>query len=44
VTPNIKNVHDDDFEDLVEKTLGSLASHRDQGKTVAATLGIQGPR
>ena len=38
VTPNIKNVHDDDFEDLVEKTLASLASHRDQGKTIAMAL------
>ena len=38
VTPNIKNVHDDDFEDLVEKTLASLASHRDQGKTIAMSL------
>jgi putative membrane protein len=40
LTPNVKNVHDDDFEDLVEKTLGSLASHRDQGKTVASGLKI----
>jgi putative membrane protein len=39
-TPNVKNVHDDDFEDLVEKTLASLAAHRDQGKTVASGLGI----
>ena len=38
VTPNIKNVHDDDFENLVEKTLASLASHRDQGKTIAMAL------
>jgi predicted outer membrane protein len=38
LTPNIKNVHDDDFEDLVEKSLKSLAAHRDQGKTIAATL------
>ena len=40
LTPNIKNVHDDDFEELVEESLKSLASHRDQGKTVAARLGI----
>lgn len=40
LTPNIKNVHDDDFEDLVEKTLASLASHRDQGKTVAHGIGV----
>ncbi len=40
VTPNIKNVHDDDFEELVEETLKSLASHRDQGRTVASGLGI----
>ena len=38
VTPNIKNVHDDDFEDLVETTLASFAAHRDQGKRVATTL------
>jgi putative membrane protein len=42
LTPNVKNVHDDDFEDLVEKTLGSLAAHRDQGKTVAMNLGHKG--
>ena len=40
LTPNIKHVHDDDFEDLVEKSLTSLASHRDRGKNVAMTLGI----
>ena len=40
LTPNIKNVHDDDFEELVEESLKSLASHRDQGKTVAAKLGV----
>ena len=38
LTPNIKNVHDDDFEDLVEKTLKSLAAHRDQGKTVGTAM------
>ncbi len=41
LTPNVKNVHDDDFEDLVEKTLASLAAHRDQGRTVASGLGIK---
>lgn len=40
LTPNIKNVHDDDFEALVEESLKSLAAHRDQGKTVAHGLGI----
>lgn len=40
LTPNIKNAHDDDLEDHIEKTLASLASHRDQGKNVATQLGI----
>jgi putative membrane protein len=40
LTPNIKNVHDDDFEDLFEESLKSLAAHRDQGRTVATSLGI----
>lgn len=40
LTPNIKNAHDDDLEDLIEKTLVSLAKHRDHGKTVAHGLGI----
>ena len=40
LTPNIKNVHDDDFEELVEESLKSLAAHRDQGKTVAHGLGV----
>lgn len=40
ITPNIKNMHDDDLEDHVEKTLQSLAAHRDQGKTVAHGLGL----
>lgn len=40
LTPNIKNVHDDDFEELVEESLKSLAAHRDQGRTVASSLGL----
>ena len=40
VTPNIKNVHDDDFEKLVDETLKSLATHRDAGKRVGTTLGL----
>jgi len=40
LTLNIKNVHDDDFEELVEESLKSLASHRDQGRQVASSLGI----
>ena len=40
LTPNIKNAHDDDLEDHIEKSLASLASHRDQGKTVAHGIGV----
>lgn len=40
LTPNIKNAHDDDLEDHIEKTLTSLAKHRDHGKTVGHGLGI----
>src|SRR5687768_11273493 len=39
LTPNIKNAHDDDLEDHIEKTLTSLAKHRDHGKTVGHGLG-----
>ena len=40
LTPNVKNAHDDDLEDHIEKTLTSLAKHRDHGKTVGHGLGI----
>lgn len=40
LTPNIKNAHDDDLEDHIEKSLKSLAEHRDMGKTVAHGLGL----
>jgi putative membrane protein len=40
LTPNIKNAHDDDLEKHIEATLTSLASHRDQARTVASQLGM----
>ena len=40
---NIKNAHDDDMEDHIEKTLTSLAKHRDAAKTAASGLGVMIP-
>ncbi|MEX2152513.1 MAG: DUF4142 domain-containing protein [Gemmatimonadaceae bacterium] len=40
LSANIKAAHDDDLEDHIEKTLTSLAKHRDQGKSVATGLGM----
>jgi putative membrane protein len=40
---NIKNAHDDDLEDHIEKSLGSLAKHRDMARSVATQLGITAP-
>lgn len=40
---NIKNAHDDDMEDHIEKTLTSLAKHRDAAKTAASGLGVSIP-
>lgn len=37
---NIKNAHDDDMEDHIEKSLQSLAKHRDAAKTAASSLGV----
>jgi putative membrane protein len=37
---NLKNAHDDDLEDHIEKTLQSLIKHRDAAKSTATTLGI----
>ena len=37
---NLKNAHDDDLEDHIEKTLQSLMKHRDAAKTTATTLGV----
>jgi len=37
---NLKNAHDDDLEDHIEKTLKSLAKHRDIAKSTAITLGV----
>jgi putative membrane protein len=40
LSPNIKNAHDDDLEDHIEKTLTSLAKHRDMGRAVGTNLGL----
>lgn len=40
---NIKNAHDDDFEDHIEKSLTSLAGHRDTARSIATTLGVTIP-
>lgn len=40
LTPNVKNAHDDDLEDHIEKTLQSLAKHRDAARSTATTLGV----
>jgi len=40
LSTNIKNAHDDDLEDHIEKTLTSLAKHRDTAKSTAITLGL----
>jgi predicted outer membrane protein len=37
---NIKNAHDDDLEDHIEKTLVSLAKHRDAARATGAALGL----
>lgn len=39
-TQNIKNAHDDDFEDHIEKSLTSFAKHRDAARSAGATLGL----
>ena len=41
LSANIKNAHDDDLEDHIEKSLTSLAKHRDHARTVATNLGYQ---
>lgn len=43
VNLNIKNLHDDEFEDVAEDTLDSMASHRDQARTIASALGVSLP-
>ena len=40
---NIKNAHDDDLEDHIQKTLLSLAKHRDAAKSTATGLGVTVP-
>lgn len=37
---NIKNAHDDDLEDHIEKTLVSLAKHRDAARSIGTQLGV----
>jgi predicted outer membrane protein len=37
---NIKNAHDDDLEDHIEKSLVSLAKHRDAARNVGSQLGL----
>ena len=41
LSANIKNAHDDDLEDHIEKSLTSLAKHRDHARSVATSLGYQ---
>jgi putative membrane protein len=40
LSANIKNAHDDDLEDHIEKSLESLGKHRDHAKSVATALGV----
>jgi putative membrane protein len=40
LSANLKNAHDDDLEDHIEKSLTSLAKHRDAAKSTATSLGI----
>jgi putative membrane protein len=41
LSANLKNAHDDDLEDHIEKSLTSLAKHRDHARSVATSLGYQ---
>lgn len=43
LTPVIKNAHDDDLEDHIDKTLQSLARHRDAARSIASQLGVTLP-
>ena len=43
VNLNIKNAHDDDFEKVIDATLKTLASHRDQARNIAGALGVSLP-
>lgn len=40
LSANIKNAHDDDLEDHIEKSLASLAKHRDAARSIATSLGL----
>lgn len=37
---NLKNAHDDDLEDHIEKTVTAMAMHRDKARSVGAGLGL----
>jgi putative membrane protein len=41
LSANIKNAHDDDLEDHIEKSITSLSKHRDNARSIATTLGYQ---
>jgi putative membrane protein len=40
---NLKNAHDDDFEDHIEKSVTSLGAHRDLARSIAMQLGVSIP-
>lgn len=40
LSANIKNAHDDDFEDHIDNTLKALAKHRDMARSVGVGLGV----
>ena len=40
LSANIKNAHDDDLEDHIEKSITSLGKHRDHARSVATALGV----
>jgi putative membrane protein len=37
---NIKNAHDDDLEDHIEKSVVSLSNHRDKARSIGTGLGV----
>lgn len=41
LSANIKNAHDDDLEDHIEKSITSLSAHRDTARSIASQLGVQ---
>lgn len=40
LSANIKNAHDDDLEDHIEKSIESLTKHRDHARSVGTSLGV----